>query len=175
MKPLAHRLIALLFLGSAGCDTSSDYADLQALMDKAKAQPNSGLEVIAEAQPYTAFTYDAAAFRSPFQATTLLDISPPSKIHTNSLQPDQARIKQELEDFPIENLVMVGVLSNSRGNYALLRSSNGVHRVAEGDYLGVNNGRVTTITAAYIEVVEIITDGDGGWLEQPYTLALQQR
>ena len=176
MKHLGHRLlIVLLFLGSAGCDRSSDYADLQAFVGKAKAQSGSTIEAIPEEQLYKSFTYDASAFRSPFQPTALLDISPLAKINTNPLQPDQARIKQELEDFPSEDLVMVGALSNSRGSYALLRSSEGVHRVAVGDYLGVNQGRVSTITASRIEVVEIIADAENGWFEKPHTLVLQER
>ena len=66
-------------------------------------------------------------------------------------------------------------LESNLGANALLRSSNGVHRVALGDYLGINNGRVTTITASQVEVIEIIADGEGGWREQPYTLLLQER
>lgn len=175
MKRSITLLIALFFLGLAGCDRAANYADLQGFMDKAKAQSSSSVEAIAEGQLYKAFTYDAAALRNPFQATTLLDISPPSNINISVVQPDPARIKHVLEDFPIESLVVVGMLSNSRNNYALLRSSNGVHRVAVGDYVGVNHGRISTITASRIEVVEIIADAEGGRLEQSHTLVLQER
>lgn len=70
---------------------------------------------------------------------------------------------------------MVGVLSNSRVHYALLRSENGVHKVAVGDYLGSNHGRVTAITASSLEVMEVIADGEGGWREQVQILLLQGR
>lgn len=175
MKRLGAQLIALLFLGLAGCDRSPDYADLQGFMDKTKALSSRSIEPIAEGQLYKPFTYDAAAFRSPFQPIAQLELGRLSKVNANTLQPDQARAKHILEGFPIENLVMVGVLSNSRDSYALLRSSNGVHRVAVGDYVGVNHGRISAITASRIEVVEIIADAEDGWLEQLHTLALQER
>ena len=70
---------------------------------------------------------------------------------------------------------MVGTLSNEAGVYALIRGGDGVHRIRMGDYLGANHGRVVAITAAGVEIIEIVSDGDGGWLERPRTLALQER
>lgn len=175
MKRRSYQFIVWLLLGLSGCDTSPDYADLQTFIDKAKAQSSGTIERIPKGQPYKSFTYDAAALRSPFQPIVQLESNLGSKVNTSAVQPNQARTKHLLEGFAIESLVMVGVLSNRRASYALLRSSNGVHRVALGDYLGINNGRVTTITASQVEVIEIIADGEGGWREQPYTLLLQER
>ena len=152
-----------------------DYADLQGFMDKAKAPSTHSIESIVEWPLYESFAYEASAFRSPFQPIVQLESGGLSKVNAHALQPDQARAKHILEGFPIENLEMVGVLSNSRGSYALLRSSNGVYRVAVGDYVGVNHGRVHAITASRIEVVEIIADAEEGWLEQSHTLVLQER
>lgn len=175
MKSRSYRLIVWLLLGVTGCDASPDYADLQIFIDKAKAQSSGTIERIPKGKIYKSFTYDAAALRSPFQPVVQLESSLGSKESTSTLQPNQARTKHLLEGFAIESLVMVGVLSNRRASYALLRSSNAVHRVAVGDYLGINNGRVTTITASQVEVIEIVADGEGGWQEQPYTLFLQER
>lgn len=175
MKRRSCRFIVWLLLGLTGCDASSGYADLQVFIDKAKAQPSGTIELIPKRQLYKSFTYDAAALRSPFQPVVQLESSSGFKVNTSAVQSNQARTKHPLEDFAIESLVMVGVLSNRRASYALLRSSNGVHRIGVDDYLGVNNGRVTTITASQVEVVEIVADGEGGWLEQPHTLILQER
>ncbi|EAA3799172.1 pilus assembly protein PilP, partial [Salmonella enterica subsp. enterica] len=44
-----------------------------------------------------------------------------------------------------------------------------------GDYLGRNHGRVTAVDEAGINVVEIVPDGEGGWLERPRSLTLKER
>ena len=69
---------------------------------------------------------------------------------------------------------MVGTLSNASGSFALLRGAGGIHRLQVGDYLGRNEGRVVTISESQIEVVEIVPDGAGAWLERPRTLALRK-
>jgi type IV pilus assembly protein PilP len=50
-----------------------------------------------------------------------------------------------------------------------------VHRVKVGDYLGRNHGRVVGIDEAKVDVIEIVPDGEGGWLERPRSLALRER
>jgi type IV pilus assembly protein PilP len=50
-----------------------------------------------------------------------------------------------------------------------------VHRVKVGDYLGRNHGRIVAIDEARVDVVEIVPDGEGGWLERPRSLALKER
>jgi type IV pilus assembly protein PilP len=44
--------------------------------------------------------------------------------------------------------------------------------VQPGNYLGQNDGKVTEITGARINLVEIIPDGLGGYVERPASLAL---
>jgi type IV pilus assembly protein PilP len=39
--------------------------------------------------------------------------------------------------------------------------------------MGQNHGRVTSISEYGINVVEIVPNGLGGWLERPRTLALE--
>ena len=53
--------------------------------------------------------------------------------------------------------------------------SDGVHRVKIGDYLGTNHGKVVAISESQIDVVEIVTDGEGGWVERPRSLTLKER
>ena len=70
---------------------------------------------------------------------------------------------------------MVGTLANDSGTFALISGSSGVHRVRVGDYLGRNHGRILAIDEAKIDVVEIVPDGEGGWLERPRSLSLKER
>jgi Tfp pilus assembly protein PilP len=47
-----------------------------------------------------------------------------------------------------------------------------VHRVAVGNHMGQNYGRIVAISDSEIQLVEIISDGLGGYLERPAAIAL---
>jgi type IV pilus assembly protein PilP len=49
-----------------------------------------------------------------------------------------------------------------------------VHRLKVGDYLGRNEGRIVAISSAQVDVVEIVPDGQGAWLERPRTIPLKE-
>lgn len=50
-----------------------------------------------------------------------------------------------------------------------------MHRIRVGDFLGRNDGKVIAINESKIDVVEIVPDGEGGWLERPRSLTLKER
>ncbi|WP_022966083.1 pilus assembly protein PilP [Denitrificimonas caeni] len=174
MRRSQYILAALLSASLAGCNSSGGFSDLQAFMDEVRAQPKGAIEPMPKEVVYEPFTYVASMLRSPFQPPVKIELTSNAK-GTKDIKPDETRVKQFLEGFNIESFVMVGTLSNGAGMYALLRGADGVHRIRIGDYLGGNHGRVVAITTSGIEVIEIVSDGDGGWLERPRTLALQER
>jgi type IV pilus assembly protein PilP len=59
--------------------------------------------------------------------------------------------------------------------FALVSGAGGVHRVKVGDYLGRNHGRILVIDESKVDVIEIVPDGEGGWLERPRSLSLKER
>ncbi|MFO6379570.1 type 4a pilus biogenesis lipoprotein PilP, partial [Pseudomonas aeruginosa] len=61
------------------------------------------------------------------------------------------------------------------GTFALVKGAGGVHRVRVGDYLGRNDGKVVGISEGKIDVIEIVPDGEGNWLERPRSLTLKER
>lgn len=162
-----------LLLSLAGCG-GGDFSDLQAYMDEVRARPKGSIEPLPKFQPYEAFTYSASALRSPFQPPVKIDLVSRPK-GSKEIKPDETRVKQFLEGFNIETFEMVGTLSNKDGKFALVSGAGGVHRVKIGDYLGRNDGRIVSIDEAKIEVVEIVPDGEGGWLERPRSLTLKER
>ena len=157
-----------------GCDSGSDFADLQGFMADVKAKPKGAIEPLPKFQAYEAFTYNAAALRSPFQPPIKIDLVQREK-GSKEIKPDETRVKQFLEGFNIETFEMVGTLKNETGAYALVKGAGGVHRVRTGDYLGRNHGRIMTIDESKIDVMEIVPDGEGGWVERPRTLPLKER
>ena len=89
--------------------------------------------------------------------------------------PDFDRPKELLEEFSIDALTMVGTLSRP-GNklFSLIRDNKaGIHRVSIGNYMGRNHGRVVEITDIKIDVVELIPDGEEGWVERPRAIVLK--
>jgi len=172
-----NRVSCLLLMFSAlalsGC-IDEDFSDLQSYMEEVRARPKGSIEPLPKFQPYEAFAYSAASLRSPFQPPVKIDLASQKK-GSKDIRPDETRVKQFLEGFNIEAFEMVGTLARDGGVYGLVRGAGGVHRVKTGDYLGRNHGRVTVIDEAKIEVVEIVPDGEGGWLERPRSLTLKER
>ena len=84
-----------------------------------------------------------------------------------AVKPDPTRVKQFLEQFNVGQLAMVGTLAQDGQLYGLIRDyESGVHRVRTGDYMGSDHGRILKIDDASIELLEIVADGSGGWVER---------
>ena len=173
MKKLVHAGVLAVFVGSlTGC--GGFFADLQAYMDEVRSRPGGEIEPMPKEVVYEPFSYRASSLRSPFQPPVKMDLARQERGRTD-VKPDETRVREFLEGFNIESFVMVGTMANKGGSYALIRGGDGVHRVRVGDYMGRNHGRIVSITADAIEVIELVPDGEDGWLERPRTLALQER
>lgn len=169
---VAGILLPLLFV--SGCDFGGGFADLQAYMDEVRARAPRPIAPDPEVPDYVPFTYRAASMRSPFQVPVRL--AEAGRLSgSRDVRPDEARVRQFLEGFNIELFNMVGTLSNEEGLYALVSGAGGVHRVKVGDYLGRNHGRIQSIGDAQVDVVEIVPDGEGGWIERPRSISLKER
>lgn len=174
MRRLRWAVLGCLCAGLWGCGgADDDFADLDAYMNQMRLQAPGSIEPMPVIRSYPSFTYDASALRSPFQPPQRLDLAA-RRQGASAVRPDPQRARQYLEGFDIEQLQMVGTLSNASGSFALLRGAGGIHRLQVGDYLGRNEGRVVTISESQIEVVEIVPDGAGAWQERPRTLALKK-
>jgi len=162
------------FVLVSGCSPSGNVSDLHKYVEDVSSKPRGRVEPIPEFKPYEAFSYSASALRSPFSLPVVADED--ERLNTNGLdiRPDTDRAKEYLEQFKIDELGMVGTLQKPEGDlWALVRDgSGGVVRVREGEYMGRNHGRIVSITSDRINLIEIVPDGLGGWLERPRTLAL---
>ena len=167
-------LVMMLFL--SGC-SSSNTADLQQFVAEVRGRQPSKIEPLPEFKPYETFLYQAADLRSPFDAgssgqaeQTLAGAST-----NNGLRPDANRPREPLEDFPLDTLRMVGTLSQQGQSWGLVLANDGtIHRVQPGNFLGQNHGKIKQISEFEIELLEIVPDGLGGWMERPASLALSE-
>ena len=161
-------LLALALAGVAGCGAEMD--ELDSYINEIKARPGGRIEPLPEITPYAVFTYtaDVAGARSPFAPDT-----PVSAQNQQGLRPEENRVKEHLESFSLDTLRMVGTMDMNGTEFGLVQSSDGlVHRVVPGNYLGQNDGRITAITDSEIKLVEIISDGIGGYVERDAALGL---
>ena len=96
-----------------------------------------------------------------------------SEAQRRFLQEIQTHNPEELENFELDSLRMVGTLQNPGSLWGIVLDGDGtVHRVTTGSYMGRNYGKVTRIAEDRIEVREVVGDGQGGWDERPASLAL---
>lgn len=157
-------------IGLVGCSSKMD--DVNTRMKQIQAEPPIPVPPPPVFLPVPTFGYAAQQLRSPFMPPSLaqeLTIMAGKKV-----MPDLARPPQYLEQFPLEALRMRGTLRNPTGPiYALVESPDGaVMRVQVGNYMGKNFGRITAITTSQISVVEIVPDGQDGFVERPRNLVM---
>ncbi|QTD33876.1 pilus assembly protein PilP [Pseudomonas fluorescens] len=172
MSPIRFIALSALLLMLGGCG-GDDFSDLDAYMNEERLRPPGKIEPTPTFRSYPTFTYSAANLRSPFSRQLRVDLAG-QKHGSRDVKPDPNRVKQYLEGFNIEQFEMVGTIANASGSFALLRGAGGVHRLKVGDYLGRNDGRIVAISASQVEVVEIVPDGQGAWLERPRTIPLKE-
>ena len=156
---------ALLALGLSAC--GGGQGDLEKWVAEVKARPAPPLDPLPLMQQFESFEYAAQGMRDPFSEAF-------SGAGGSGPRPDAARRKQTLEQFPLDSLDMVGTLGTSRNLIALVMAPDKVtYRVRPGAYMGQSDGRVTAVHEDRIELVELVPDGAGGWLERPAQVALE--
>lgn len=176
MKLLTVILSAVCIFLVSGCARDGEFADLRAQMEEVKKRPKGRIEPPPEFKTYKTFSYSAAALRSPFSAPVEVEaLAIPAK-RTN-VKPDFNRTKEPLEEFGIDSLQMVGTLTRPGGDlFALVKDPDGgLHRVREGNHMGRNHGKILTVEPVKIDVIEIVSDGQEGWIERPRTIVLNEQ
>ena len=155
-----------------GCG-DRQHEDLQLFMEGAKSQPVGEIEPLPTFRPYQTFRYSAIAMRSPFEMP-LSAVAKEDSSGKLAVEPDEYRKKEYLEGFNFSSFSLVGILEQGSTTWSLVNDGGGgVHRITIGNYLGKNHGRITGVSDARMEILEIVPDGKGGWVERPRTLALK--
>jgi type IV pilus assembly protein PilP len=164
-------VLAALLL--AGCGPQ-EFDDLQDFVKNSGKGMRGKIEPPQEITPYEPFIYDnSAGLPDPF--TPRLE-TPQRNAHKGGGGPAPTpHVKQELEEFPLESLKMVGfVYIHDTANAIILAPDSKVHHVKVGNYLGMNFGQVTAITETEVKIKEQVEDGEGNWTTRYSTLELLQ-
>lgn len=165
---LAGAMSALL----GACGGQQD--DLNRYIAEVKARPATPIPPIPAVRTYTPYKYEGLLGRDPFRQSTSegadqVAAGGPAK----GPRPDLQRPREYLERFELDTLTMVGTFSKESSEWALVQDPDGVvHRVAVGNYMGKNHGKVSEISNDEVQLSEFIADGVGGWLVREATVAL---
>ena len=165
------KIVLVVFLAAFGVTAcGGNMEDLDEYIVGVKAKQGGRIDPLPEITPYTVFMYiaDAEGVRSPFIPDT-----PQASSVSGGTRPDRDRSREYLESFPLDTLGMVGTLDMGGTSYGLVQAADGlIHRVTPGNYMGQNDGRITEISESEITLVEIISDGIGGYIERDAAVSL---
>ncbi|RBP29160.1 type IV pilus assembly protein PilP [Marinobacter pelagius] len=163
-------LVSLL----TACTQESGFSDLDQFMAETRAKPRGHVEPLPEFKAYEAFTYSAADRRAPFEPPVDVQLTMVDDQPASDVEPNLDRPREVLENFDLKELSMVGTLRGAEGNlFALIRdNTGGIHRVTTGNYMGENYGRIVGVSESRVELIEIVPNGSGGWVERPRSLSL---
>lgn len=165
-------LLPVVLFGVSGCGNSG-MDDLLAYAEQVKARPPGPLEPLPEIQQVDTFVYEPGNRRDPFVMDDRSALAAAPR-PTGGPVPDPLRRKEELEQFSLDTLRMVGTLEQDDTLWGLVTTPDGVlHRVRVGNYLGRNNGQIVRILENEIQVMEIVGEGPGDWREQAAAIALK--
>ncbi|MEH6576011.1 MAG: pilus assembly protein PilP [Amphritea sp.] len=173
-------VVILTVLAVNGCVWIEDTVDLRRFVTSEKQKRAAQVEPLPEFKPYHSFVYEGASLRSPFRPLVILtgiesDGSTDLIGQDNGLKPDFEREKEYLEGFSLDNLKMVGTIgkNDSSDLWVLIRDGQGeVHRVTTGRYMGLDFGRIVAVNNGYVELLEIVSNGRGGWMKRPRSVVM---
>ncbi|GAB2564711.1 pilus assembly protein PilP [Dyella jejuensis] len=168
MKPARFAKLFLL-VGTAlvlgGC--TRGMSDLRDWVAQEKAKRGAPIPPLPVIKTFETFTYTDQDKRDPFSP------SPDELNENNGPRPDEGRARQPLEAYSLDSLKMVGTIGSGATMEALVKDPGGViHRAHANEYMGQNYGRITAISSDRIDLVELVSNGNGGWMERPASIAL---
>jgi type IV pilus assembly protein PilP len=169
--------VAVLLLGLvvAGCG-GEKFSDLRQFVKESGEGLRGRVDPIPEIKQFEPFAYNAFDLPDPFKPrATMVDSRGPSA--GSGPRPDQDRVKEALEAFPLESLKMMGTLEQKNVRYALiLTPDNNLYRVKTGNFVGQNFGIITSISESTITLKEVIQDSaTGSWTERTSSLELLEQ
>lgn len=146
------------------------------------ARPGGRIEPLPEIKPYEAYAYKSGKENAPNPFKLFYVVNKP-EITDEAIADDglteemereiRNRNREELEQFELDSLRMVGTIDNENNNWAIVLDPNGVvHRVKVGNYIGANIGKIINIYEDRIDLREIVQDSTGRWEEREAALAL---
>lgn len=177
---IQHLGMAFVVLLLAGC-ASQDMSDLEGQVAEILQKPPDRLKPLPEVQPYRAYAYASgkAGARDPYIIFFFRGLQKTGEaVAESGLTPELAREikdrnREDLEQFELDSLRMLGFLRNEEDFWGIVSDPEGVvHPVTVGNYVGKNFGKVTEVAEDKIVLRELVKDSSGRWEERAAQLAI---
>ncbi len=175
MNRFVFLILACMFV-ITGCGKNHGVSDLQTFTKKAFENKKPAVDPLPALQPAAVFVYTATEEKDPFNEANLVvqKVKVEDTTDDGENAPDLTRKKEPLEAYPIDALQLVGLLNKSGIDWAIINApDNTVHRVAEGNYMGKDNGVIVLLQNNLIRVDERVKNSTGKWEDKPVELALE--
>ena len=157
-------MLAVVGLLSA-CGEVDKFDDLVDFVENAHKDRRPEIEPLPEIRLYEQFVYSATALPDPFAVLNLLPGDDGAS--GSGISPDTNRRQEPLEKFSLDELLLVGSIQRNGEFWAIVRAPDGtVHRITNGNYLGMNFGRVVNVANYRVELKEVILGNDNRWVER---------
>lgn len=160
----------------AGCGTN-EHEDLQNWMKEATKDLRGNIPPLPKVKPYEPVAYEAGSLLDPFnpgRAKGERDLKA-----GGGTMPDFSRVREPLEEFPLETMKLVGVMRDKSRVIAQVLVNGKSHEVRVGNHIGQSFGKVVQIDTTRDEeklvLKELIQEADGGWVERESALYLAGR
>lgn len=168
---MKYWVIVPLTLSFLGCRANED--PVQAFISQTHHKAKASVEPLPEPFEFVADEFVMTERRIPFTRPRPEQSDSEEGRNKDCWQPDLQRTRTSLENYPLDQLTMKGVLGDDRQLWAIIYTPEGkLVKVREGHYLGFNHGKVQRVGSRSIEIEEILPDGVGCWLKRPIKLAL---
>ena len=155
--------------------SGGDMDDLKTYVEEVKSRKSQRIEPLPEIRVPELFAYQMHDRPDPFRPFVEEAREETGNTSNKGIAPPANHVKEELEQFPLDTLRMVGTLQKDAQNWGLVTAPDGaVHRIQPGNYMGKNYGKITLVADDRVELVEIVPDGMGGWQERAARLDLSE-
>lgn len=162
----------LLLLMLSGCKANQD--SLEDFVVQVELKAKKEVEQLVPATEFSAATYQRRAFRPPFELPKEAIVQNQPLVKKDCWQPSARARSGMLEKYPLSKLRLKGVMGSGKSVFGLVQTPKGnVVNVKKGQFIGLNNGRVTKVTSQYVLINETLPDGLGCWHKRNVRLALK--
>ena len=174
--------ILIAVFGLQGC-VDSNMSDLRQFVADAYKDQQPEIEPLPEIEPYEDFEYASAEKPDPFLFGNIVSNRSDAGDADGAVvdageKPKSDRLKEPLEEFPLDALSMVGTMSKQGIHWVIVKTNLGTAHLAKvGHYLGQNDGEITQIFPDEQRVVlkETVADENGRWINRDVEITIDEQ
>ena len=164
-----------------GCQDSS-MSDLRAFVDEAFKDEKPEIPPLPVVEPFIPYTYAAFDLNDPFNFGNIIGLAGAGgggvESAGTSKPPVANRRKEELENYPLDALSMVGTLSKENKPWVVVKTTQGNVLLATiGNYVGENYGKIKRISTEEQVVIltETVPDPSGRWVTRDVEITVDEQ